>query len=374
MQGNVYQGRLAKVRESMSRHEVDALVLSKGEKVNSVNAFYLSGFTGSTAVLVITCENAAFITDSRYTEQAGQEVHGFDIFEATSRKQLFEELIPRALGNAARVGLMREETLLGFHHHMKEAHPLLEIVGLPSLVEHIRQVKDSDEMRRIIASIRATEEGIKRAISFIRPGISELDVADAFRSSLPKGSRLAFDSIIASGERSTLPHGRASGKIIESGDAVQFDVGCVLNGYVSDLSRVAVCGKASLDQKRMYGALVDAIDEALKFYRPGLEVGTAYQCALEVLDARGYAENKFGHLLGHGMGLAAHEDPRIGPPSPPDNPDIFEVGNVVTIEPGVYSKELGFGMRIELDIEITPYGHEILDTLPWRQLFETENP
>lgn len=372
MEADVCQARLAKVREAMSSHKVDALVLRKDEKVNSENVFYISGFTGSNAVLVITREKAAFITDSRYTEQAHREVHGYDILKATKYRQIFSELIPQVLGNATRVGLMREETLLGFWHRMKEGLPLLEIVGLPSLIEPIRQVKDSDETRRIIESIRATERAITHAISRIKPGVSELDVAGAFQSALPKGSKLAFDSIIASGERSILPHGLASEKIIQRGDVVQFDVGCLLNGYMSDLSRVVVCGKASPDQKKMHKALVSAIDNALKLYRPGVKTLTAHERALELLDFHGYADSKFGHPLGHGIGLEAHEWPYIGPRPPPDNPDIFEVGNVATVEPGIYSKELGFGMRIELDVEIKPDGPHILDKLPWRRIVETD--
>jgi Xaa-Pro aminopeptidase len=121
----------------------------------------------------------------------------------------------------------------------------------------------------------------------------------------------------------------------------------------------------------MHRGLVHAIDEALKFYRPGEKTITAHQRALEVLDSHGYADSKFRHSLGHGIGLAVHEDPAVGP-KPPDNPDIFEVGNVATVEPGIYSKELGFGMRIELDVEITSYGHKILDELEWRKLFATD--
>ncbi|MBI1888409.1 MAG: aminopeptidase P family protein, partial [Candidatus Spechtbacteria bacterium] len=362
----------AKLRTLMEESEVDALVLQRDQKVESADAFYISGFTGSTAVLVITRENAVFITDSRYTEQARQEVHGFDIFEAKNLVHLFEELVPKALGNAVRVGLMRAETLLRFDHLMKEKLPLLEIVGLPSLIESIRQVKDSEEMRRIIASVRATEQAIRHAISCIQPGVSELDIAEAFRSALPKGSKLAFDSIIASGERSILPHGLASEKIIEMGDVVQLDVGCMLHGYASDLSRVVVCGKASPEQKRMHLALVRAIDGGLGFYLPGCKTDAAYKRALEILDSQGYGDDKFGHGLGHGIGLAVHEYPAVGTRPRGTPQDIFEVGHVATIEPGVYSKKLGFGMRIELDVEITLGGHKILDKLPWRKLVETD--
>ncbi|MBI1888781.1 MAG: aminopeptidase P family protein [Candidatus Spechtbacteria bacterium] len=372
MEADVYLGRLAKVREAMVRHEVDALVLSKDQKVHSVDALYISGFTGSTAVLVITRENAAFITDSRYTEQARQEVYGFEILETKMQHQIFDEFIPGALGSAARVGFMRKEVLFEFYHLIKEELPHLTLVGLPSLIESIRQVKDSEEMRRIIASVRATEQAIRHAISCIQPGISELDIAEAFRSALPKGSTLAFDSIVASGERSILAHGLASEKIIERGDVIQLDVGCMLHGYASDLSRVAVCGKASAEQKRMHLALVKAIDGGLEFYRPGCETTEAYKCALGVLDSQGYGDEKFGHALGNGIGLAVHEDPAFGPRPPGTPQDILEVGHVATIEPGIYSKKLGFGMRIELDVGITPNGHKILDRLPWRQLVETD--
>lgn len=364
--------RLAKVRQLLPEYNVDALIVMRHEKVNSVDTLYVSGFTGSTAILVVTQERAVFFTDSRYTQQARQETCNFDVIEFQKSDVLFSQLISQTLGNAKRVGVMEEEVTLRFYSLLKKYLSDVEIVCLPPILTKIRMVKDEAEIEKIKRSIRATENALRQAFSAVRPGVSELDVAETFRSALPKGSKLAFDSIVASGKRSILPHGKASRKLIEEGDVVQFDVGCMLDDYASDLSRVAICGKASDEQKRMHSALVQAIDEALQFYGPGIKAVHSHKRALEVLELCGYADSKFGHALGHGIGLEEHEDPHVTekPAGVPD--DVFEVGHVATIEPGIYSAGLGFGMRIELDVEIIPDGHKILDRLPWRKIVETD--
>lgn len=370
--------RLTKVRnilqENNEEHKVDALIVVQDEKVNSVDAFYVSGFTGSAAFLVITRERAVFFTDSRYTQQARQETRGFDVVEYNNSEALFNKLIPQALGNANRVGIMESEVLLQHYFLLKKYLSHVEIVCIPSIITKIRMVKDEAEIEKIKRSIRATEKALRHAFNAVRPGVSELDVAEVFQTALPKGSKLAFDSIIASGKRSILPHGRASKKLIEEGDVVQFDVGSMLAGYVSDLSRVVVCGKANDQQKHMHSALVRAIEEALKFYKPGVKVTESHTRALEVLESCGYVNSKFGHGLGHGIGLEVHEYPRVtNKPQADGVPgDVFEVGHVATIEPGIYSAATCFGMRIELDVLITPDGHEILDKLSWQKLVETD--
>ena len=374
MKEEVVLQRIAKVREQMRKNEVDALVLQKHENVRSLDVRYLSGgFTGSTAVMVVTLDRAALLVDGRYIMQAEQQVRGMDVVEISMRGGVKEAILP-VLGNVRRIGIIPKENLWDFPFQIEELVPdSMKVVPLLPIVEDLRALKDKSEIEKIEQSIRATEHAFRCAFEFIESGVSELEVQEVFMSALPLGAKPAWEPdplIFLSGERTLLVHGPATDRIIQRGDVFQIDAGCILpgeeGGYVSDLSRVIVCGTATSEQKRRYNALVEAVDASLERYLPGENFLDAHNRANEVLTSRGYPE--LPHTLGHGIGLNSHEAPKVR--SGREESSVFEVGNVASCEPGIYQDP--YGMRLEVDVEITPNGPRILDESPWREIWETD--
>ena len=366
----VLSQRIENVRAAMKEYEVDALIIPRTERMATVDVRYISGFTGSTGFIVVTRDKAFLYVDSRYTHQAKKETYGVDVVEWSSMTQLLNETIAHDLGNAARVGFMKSDVTVSFLDMIEELVPSVEFVRLPPFLTNIRAVKSEEEIEKITRSLRATEAALEHAFKFVKQGVSELEVADAFENALPRGAKPAFESIVASGERSIEAHGIASDKIIKEGEVVQFDVGCSVDGYASDISRIVVCGRATPEQRKMHRAVLKAIHEALHFYRPGIDTVEAHNRSQEVFDSLGYAKDKFRHGLGHGVGLDVHEAPVVASATTSALVTVFENKQVVTVEPGVYSEKLKFGMRVECDVLITEDGHEVLDRLSTR-LVET---
>jgi Xaa-Pro aminopeptidase len=366
----VLSQRIENVRAAMKEYEVDALIIPRTERMATVDVRYISGFTGSTGFIVVTRDKAFLYVDSRYTHQAKKETYGVDVVEWSSMTQLLNETIAHDLGNAARVGFMKSDVTVSFLDMAEELVPSVKFIRLPPFLTNIRAVKSEEEIEKITRSLRATEAALEHAFKFVKQGVSELEVADAFENALPRGAKPAFESIVASGERSIEAHGIASDKIIKEGEVVQFDVGCSVDGYASDISRIVVCGRATPEQRKMHRAVLKAIHEALHFYRPGIDTVEAHNRSQEVFDSLGYAKDKFRHGLGHGVGLDVHEAPVVASATTSALVTVFENKQVVTVEPGVYSEKLKFGMRVECDVLITEDGHEVLDRLSTR-LVET---
>lgn len=350
--------RIAKVREYLKEHNVDALLMSNYErKQTAFTIYYLTGFTGTHGHCILLSDRAVFVTDSRYELQASSEVEHWEIHILAPFFEKFFALL-NTLG-MKRIGVIAEQ--ISWEDVMnleKRLTAPVEIVPLSNIIEEIGAIKDIFEVQKIRAAVRAIERALEQTYAKVRPGVTELALNRVLRDALPDGVEFSFPSIIASGTRSAIPHGRASDKAIERGDIVQFDVGCVVDGYASDISRVVVVGKATKKQKAMHRAVVHAIDEAVQFYRPGVATREAHERAQQIITQHGFPE--FGHGLGHGMGLDVHESPAVA--ATLSSTDVFQEGNVVTIEPGIYEEGYG-GMRIERDVVITKTGNEYLDTL-----------
>ena len=358
--------RIARLRARLAEHNVDALLLIRGEHDSAevANMGYLAGFTGTHGNCLVTADKALFFTDGRYTTQAQKEASAWEqrrIF-STGDAPLSTHIKELTIG---RLGVIDDHISFGMVRRLQAAFGSdVEIVPLPDIVHHhLRGVKHEEEVAHIRAAIRAMEQALERVYILVRPGMSEWELERELECALPHGAKIAFDSIIASGVRSAMPHGVASEKVIERGDIIQFDVGCKLsgngNGYVSDISRVAVIGKATQEQKRMHRAVRDAIQAALPLYRPGMQTCEAYKKANDLIVRRGYPP--IPHGLGHGIGLDVHEGPNVSGRSRED--EVFLAGQVVTIEPGIYLEGYG-GMRIEEDVLITETGHEVLTKFP----------
>jgi len=351
-----YRGRLRGLRALLG--EFDALLVS-----DLRNARYLSGFTGSNAFIVVTHDEAFFLTDPRYAAQAGEEVKGF-------KKRIFR----KALEEIAALVLEKRIKALGFeatnlnyasYRKFRRALPKVRLRPADGLVERLRERKDAFEVKRIRVSAALLDAGFRKAARVIRPGEVEADAAFSIEVDLRrKGAEaMAFDTIIASGERGSLPHGRASAKRMKKGELVVVDMGVLKDGYNSDETRTFAVGRPKPRLREIYGIVKDAQAAALDAVRPGARSSEVDGAARKLIDKAGYGKF-FGHGTGHGVGLDIHERPSLGPISE----DILEEGMVVTVEPGIYLPGSG-GVRIEDMALVTKGGCELL-TRTARELTE----
>lgn len=319
----------------MKKRDIEAFVIYK-----FVNVTYITGFTGDDSVALVTHDKAIFITDGRYTEQAQKEVKDFEVIEhKTGIKEVLKEYI-KTLGIKK---LAFEESIsYGQYRELKE---FLEIELIPqaNLVETLRMVKDEEEIENIKKAQNITDKAFEYLLNFIKVGMTEKEVALELEYFMKKqgAEDLSFDTIVASGKRSSLPHGKASEKVIEKGDFVTIDFGCKVNGYCSDMTRTIVMGKASEKQKEIYNIVLEAQQKAIDNIRAGITSKEADLLARSVIEEKGYGQY-FSHSLGHGVGLEVHEAPSLSF----KKEEILKEGAIVTVEPGIYIPDFG-GVRIE---------------------------
>lgn len=358
----VYAERRDRLWKKLRERGLDAFAVINVERSDRANLLYLTGFTGSFGILIVA-ENPLFVTDSRYTEQAGKEVAGLPVEEVKGRwlPWLAERL--KALG-VAKVGLGTQRTSLHVYQELTRLAPGIEFVPHTGLVEELRRIKSEEEIERIARAARLTDEGLRWIVRRLAPGQRERDVAlDLeiwYRRQGANG--VAFDLIVASGAGSALPHYRPGEREIARGDVVLFDIGVQVDGYCSDLTRVVAVGSPSAEVRGVYRVVVNANRAGLAAVRAGKGGKEVDQAARDVIAQAGYGE-RFGHGLGHGVGLEVHEAPAVGPASE----DVLAAGNVVTIEPGIYLPGR-FGIRIEDLVAVTEDGCRVLSAFPKDEL------
>ena len=348
--------RLAEVRKTLASLErrPGVFVVTSPE-----NRRYLTGFSGSNGTVVVTADKTIFVTDFRYLDQAALECPGWEIVrQGTVMADTVAEVITR-LGEE-KVGFERELATFGFYEDLSTRLKGYEMVPVGPIVERVREVKEEGEIDLIRKAATVTDRALGEAIHLIRPGIQEADVALEIEYHMRKqgADAAAFPSIVASGQRSAMPHGRASDKLLAAGDFVTIDCGAAVNGYVSDLTRTFVISPISEEQRKVYDLVFEAQASsvaAVKAGRTGKEVDAV---ARDIITAAGHGGN-FGHGLGHSLGLAVHEAPRLAPTN--DRP--LAAGNVVTVEPGVYVTGWG-GVRIEDLVVVRGDGCEVLSKFP----------
>jgi len=343
---------LNRLRESMKHRNFEAVLITKPENIR-----YVSGFTGTSGISVVTEQNAWFITDFRYKDQAVTECEGFEILLHTPEKSVYDVL--NGLGIQS-IAFEDEHMTVNAFDTYKANMPSVEFAPINQLIESLRIQKTEDEIESIRKSAATADAAFNHILSFIEVGMREKEVALELEMFMKKqgASALSFDIIVASGWRSSLPHGRASDKLIETGEFVTMDFGCVLNGYCSDMTRTIVMGKASDKHKKVYQTVLRAQEAALEAIKPGISGKEADKVARDIITEEGFGEY-FGHGLGHGVGLEVHEAPRLAP----IGEKILEKNMVVTDEPGIYIPEFG-GVRIEDLIVVTEDGCERLSTSP----------
>lgn len=349
------ENRLQRFLAKFNQLSIDAAFVYKDENRN-----YLSNFTGDDSFLFITKEKAYFITDSRYTEQAQNEVVGFEVVEYKPPIHDFiKSLVDKH--NVKRLGVEENRMTLADYSLYKEKLQGVEIVKLEQTIEKLRMIKDEYEIKLIETAANIADRAFEHILGFIKPGVTEIEVALELEFYMKKlgASSVSFPTIVASGTRSSLPHGTASEKVINTGELLTLDFGCVYKGYCSDMTRTIVVGKANEKQKEIYNAVLDANKKALEAIKPGIVCKELDKIARNIIVERGYGD-KFGHGLGHGVGREIHEMPSVNPRV--DN-IVLEAGMVITDEPGIYIPGFG-GVRIEDLVLVTSDGNRVLSKSP----------
>ncbi len=345
------------IHQLLQKNRVDAFLVSKRENVR-----YLSGFTGSAGVLLITSSNSYIITDSRYATQSEQEVPGFKIHVLKKNEKILERvasLLKRR--RISRLGFEPEDLRFqSFHELKKKISPVL-LIPVKTGVESLRIIKSEEEVQKIIQAIRRAEEAFTSVKRRIRAGVSEREIAFLMEGFIRRAgaARVAFDLIVSSGERSAMPHGIASTKKLRNGDLVVVDFGAECDGYFSDMTRTLFLGKRFTGKKRkIFEVVREAQNEAIQAVKPGKYFAEIDATARKIIHKAGYSKY-FGHGTGHGIGLEVHELPHVASKS---RMRIRE-GMIFTIEPGIYIPGLG-GVRIEDMVQATRDGYRILTSLP----------
>lgn len=351
--------RINRVQKKLKEENLDALLVS-----TLTNVRYLSGYSGSNGLLVITQQNSFFLTDSRYWEQAKKEVKGSKIIFVG--RDIFEDLPRLGVWKSKRMKLGFESENLScvLYSRLKILLPEVLLVPTQKLVDSLTIIKDQEELKRIRKAVEITDVVFSQILNFVQPGITERDLAAEIEYMMRKygADGPAFDTIVASGYRSALPHGKASSKKIKEGELVTFDMGAFVNGYCADMTRTVVVGKAKPRQEKVYDVVLKAQKKAIRFARAGVRCEKLDKVARDVIQKAGFGKH-FGHGLGHGIGLLVHTPPRVSSKSD----EVLMPGAVITIEPGVYIPNWG-GVRIEDDVLITRKGCEVLNRSPKKLL------
>ncbi len=337
------------------------------------NVLYLTNFTGSAGLLVVTPERLAFVTDSRYVtafhgmKGTDHECPGLELVTVeNSYDETLAELL--AAGSATRIGVEAENLSVSRYNWLASTlsrHRVLELVPTEGLVEQLRAIKDDYELSVLREAARRLSGVTTLVMAEVKRGLTEIALAQIIDGCIRKlgFERPAFDTIVASGPNAALPHARPGGRTISEGDLVVLDFGGVYDSYCVDLTRTVSIGPAGGRTREVYEAVREAHDRAIAVVAPGRSRFDIDAAAREVLVGRGLGE-AFGHGTGHGLGLEVHEAPRISRRNA-SNADAKEqavaAGMVFTIEPGAYLPGWG-GVRIEDDVLVTSNGVEVLTT------------
>lgn len=349
-----YTQRVRLIRAAMEKKHLDAFVTSFLPHLR-----YLTGFSGSNGLCLITHSEVSFVTDFRYKEQIQTEIacsrsyitRG-SLVEMAAKKELLQ--------GCRRVGFEKEFlTYFQYQEHRKN-FSAVRFAATSDIVESLSSIKKKDEIDLINKAIDITDKVFSKLLAIVKADVSELDIS-AEISYLHKSygaEKDSFEPIVVSGVRGSLPHGRPSSKKIKRGDMVTLDLGCFYKGYCSDLTRTIAVGNPSTQTRKVYQIVLDAQRLAIEAAQSGLSAKKLDGVARNHIRLQGYG-GYFGHGLGHGIGLQIHEYPRVSTQST----HTLHTGNVITIEPGIYVPKK-FGIRIEDDIVIDDRACTVLTKAP----------
>jgi len=346
-----YLSRQQELQRTLEAERLDGFVLT-----HPPNLRYLCGYTGSNGLLLFHSGRRTFFTDGRYTQQAREEVHGARVI--VPKGMLFSAAARLLEGRkSGRIGFEADHTSFAAAAEMRKLFPK-KLTWRPTsgLVMRQRLVKDADELRIIRNAVVMGAEVFEKALPSVQPGMRESEIAGklelAARDAGADG--MSFETIVAGGKRSALPHGRATGEPIPRRGFVVIDSGVILRGYCSDMTRTLYVGRANRQERKWYEAVLEAQLAGIAAVKPGKTAGEVDQATRSVL-RRAKLDKFFTHSTGHGVGLEIHEPPRLGK----GQREQLQPGMVITVEPGIYIPGRG-GIRIEDMVLVTRTGCEVL--------------
>ncbi|MEW6082634.1 MAG: Xaa-Pro peptidase family protein [Bacillota bacterium] len=342
--------RLSQCREILTEAQADAFLVTDPN-----NRFYLSGFRGSLGALLVTAGEQFLITDFRYTDQAQEEAPCYKVVRC--EEDFFQELAGLCRESGVSVLAFEEDHITyGQYRKLGQAMAGVSLEPLSGAVERLRAVKDPGEVSKIRRAAEIAISALASAVQGLSVGVTEEEVArnlDRMVKDLG-ASGSAFETIVASGPRSALPHAKPTARRIEDGDIVLVDLGSRYEGYCSDLTRCFMVGNGSSRYREIYGIVLEAQLAGIGAVMPGKTGREVDVAGRSIIEERGY-KDQFGHGLGHGVGLAVHEAPRLNPKAE----QVLTPGMVVTVEPGIYLPGWG-GIRIEDLLLVREEGCEVL--------------
>lgn len=345
--------KLATLRTKLKEKNVDAIIVTNG-----FNRRYISGFTGTAGVVLITLDKQLFITDFRYTEQAHAQAVGYNIVE---HKQSVIKELARLISELKleKVAFEADDLTYDVANQYKDQIDA-ELIPTVDIIATIRMIKTEEELLVMQKAADISDAAYAHILNFVKPGMTEIEVANELEFFMRQqgATSSSFDIIVASGYRSALPHGVASEKKIETGELVTLDFGALYQGYCSDMTRTFAVGEINDQLKEIFDTVLEAHLRGLKGTKAGMTGKAADALTRDYIKAEGYGEY-FGHGTGHGLGLEVHEGPRLSPMGT----ITLEENMVVTVEPGIYVPNVG-GCRIEDDIIITKTGNKSLNKAP----------
>ena len=343
--------RLKKFEQTLLEPNLDGFVVT-----HPANLRYLCGFTGSNGLLLFLSGRRVFFTDGRYTQQSHEEVRGARI--VICKGPLLNDAA-KLIGKprTARIGFEADYTNLVAAAQMRKlVHKEIHWKPTTGLIMRQRMVKDAEELLAITEAVKLGAAVYQEALITLRPGVAESAVAGALEYAARKADAdgMSFETIVAGGKRSALPHGRASGQLIPKRGFVVVDSGVILRGYCSDMTRTVHVGRVSREEREWYKAVLEAQLAGIAAVFPGKTAAEVDQAARQVLHGAGL-DRYFTHSTGHGVGLEIHEPPRLAK----GQIERLEPGMVITIEPGIYVPGKG-GIRIEDMVVVTESGSRVL--------------
>jgi Xaa-Pro aminopeptidase len=350
-----HKGRQRRLQSALAANRLDGLLIT-----HLSNVRYLCGFTGSAGAVFLSEGKSVFFTDGRYKEQANLEVQGARVVVARKSPLAAagEWLADHAKKFGVKtLGIEAEHMTVAERSRLAKALPSgLRLREAPPLVEQARMIKDAEEVERLRAAVLVGASLFDVILQTIRPGVKEIEVAAELEYAARRAGAdgMSFETIIASGPRSALPHGRASDAKIPARGFVVCDFGVILAGYCSDMTRTVQMGRQNGQMRTIYSAVRDAQQAAIEAVRAGVSTGEVDQSARKMLRNKGLARY-FTHSTGHGVGLEIHEAPRLAV----GQKVVLQPGMVITIEPGAYIPGVG-GVRIEDMVVVTGNGCQVL--------------
>lgn len=348
-------GRAAQLAAQLSERELDAILISTPE-----NRRYLSSFTGSAGYLLVTPQRQILFTDSRYTEQAGNQSPHFEVIQTkTGLGWLLETLKETGV---RRVGFESDHMTVASYNRIldaiKEEEDLsgTSLIATSGITDELRVFKDKEEVAQLQKAIDASDRAMETVCPTIEAGMTEKEVAWRMEVAMREfgADKISFGTIVAAGPNGAMAHHRPSDTVIQAGEPIVIDMGAQVGGYCSDISRTVVVGEPDEIFHKIYNIVLGAQLTAINTVRPGLTGEECDALSRDIIAEAGYGDN-FGHSLGHGVGLAVHESPRVGPHA--DN--VLKPDMVFTVEPGIYLTGWG-GVRIEDIVVLGEDGAKVL--------------